>query len=60
MANVPWHMKGKHLKNCNCALGGLCDFNAPPTHGPCESMVGSLNLSNHRFRKLSGVSRGVL
>ena len=40
MANTEWLMKGKHLKNCNCAFGCPCDFNAPPTHGPCEGMVG--------------------
>ncbi len=40
MPNVPWRMKGKHLKNCNCAFGCPCDFNAPPTYGPCEGMVG--------------------
>ncbi len=40
MANVSWSMKGQHVKNCNCAFGCPCDFNAPPTHGPCEGMVG--------------------
>lgn len=35
-----WSMKGKHLKNCNCAFGCPCDFNAPPTYGPCEGMTG--------------------
>ena len=37
---VSWSMKGKHIKNCNCAYGCPCDFNAPPTHGPCEGMAG--------------------
>ncbi len=40
MAHVSWSMKGKHLKNCNCAFGCPCDFNARPTYGPCEGMVG--------------------
>ncbi|MCH7888448.1 MAG: DUF1326 domain-containing protein [Proteobacteria bacterium] len=40
MAHVNWSMKGKHLKNCNCAFGCPCDFNARPTYGPCEGMVG--------------------
>jgi len=40
MPNISWSMKGKHIKNCNCAFGCPCDFNAPPTHGPCEGMVG--------------------
>jgi hypothetical protein len=33
-------MKGKHIKNCNCSYGCPCDFNAPPTHGPCLGMAG--------------------
>lgn len=40
MANTPWKMKGKYVKNCNCAFGCPCDFNARPTHGHCEGMVG--------------------
>ena len=40
MAHTSWSMKGKHLKNCNCAFGCPCDFNAPPTYGPCEGMAG--------------------
>ena len=40
MAHTKWSMKGKHLKNCNCAFGCPCDFNARPTYGPCEGMTG--------------------
>ncbi len=40
MANVDWSMKGKWLKNCSCAYGCPCDFNARPTQGHCEGMVG--------------------
>lgn len=40
MAAVPWRMKGKYLKNCNCAFGCPCDFNARPTHGNCTGMAG--------------------
>lgn len=40
MAFTSWRMKGKHIKNCNCAYGCPCDFNAPPTYGPCEGMAG--------------------
>ncbi len=40
MAHTKWSMKGKHLKNCNCAFGCPCDFNARPTYGPCEGMSG--------------------
>ncbi len=40
MPGHTWSMKGKHIKNCNCNYGCPCDFNAPPTHGPCEGMAG--------------------
>lgn len=40
MAHIDWRMKGMHIKNCNCAFGCPCDFNAPPTYGPCEGMAG--------------------
>ncbi len=34
-----WRLKGKWIKNCNCAAGCPCDFWAPPTHGGCEGML---------------------
>ncbi len=34
-----WRLKGKWIKNCNCAAGCPCDFRAPPTHGGCEGML---------------------
>jgi hypothetical protein len=40
MASVDWRMKGKYVKNCNCAFGCPCDFNARPTYGHCEGMAG--------------------
>jgi len=39
MASVKWHLKGRWIKNCNCAYGCPCDFNALPTHGNCQGMV---------------------
>ena len=40
MARTDWRMKGEWIKNCNCAYGCPCDFNAPPTHGACTGMAG--------------------
>lgn len=40
MEHTDWRMKGIHIKNCNCAFGCPCDFNVPPTYGPCEGMAG--------------------
>lgn len=38
MAPIKWTLKGKWLKNCNCAPGCPCDFWARPTHNTCEGM----------------------
>jgi hypothetical protein len=40
MEKTDWRLKGEWVKNCNCAFGCPCDFNARPTHGHCQGMVG--------------------
>ena len=35
-----WHNKATELANCNCDYGCPCQFNALPTHGNCEAVVG--------------------
>ena len=57
MASVTWRMKGQWLKNCNCAYGCPCDFNALPTHGNCQGMV-AMKIEEGHFDKtdLSGLS----
>ena len=40
MSASNWRLEGQWIKNCNCAFGCPCDFNAPPTHGFCKGMVG--------------------
>jgi hypothetical protein len=37
---IPWEIKATELSSCNCAYGCPCQFNALPTHGHCEAMVG--------------------
>lgn len=39
MAQAKWHLEGEWLKNCICAYGCPCDFNARPTHGECKGFV---------------------
>jgi hypothetical protein len=39
MASTDWRLEGEWLKNCNCAFGCPCDFNARPTEGHCEGLV---------------------
>ncbi|MFQ5788943.1 MAG: DUF1326 domain-containing protein [Acidobacteriota bacterium] len=40
MGNIDWRMKGRYLKNCNCAFGCPCDFNSRPTYEKCKGMAG--------------------
>lgn len=40
MAQTDWRLKGEWIKNCNCAYGCPCDFNALPTHGYCKGLAG--------------------
>jgi hypothetical protein len=40
MPSANWRLEGAWIKNCNCAFGCPCDFNARPTHGECKGLVG--------------------
>ncbi len=40
MPLTEWRLKGDWIKNCNCAFGCPCDFNARPTNGNCRGLVG--------------------
>lgn len=48
MAGVDWRLKGEWVKNCNCAFGCPCDFNARPTQGHCEGLV-AMNIKEGHF-----------
>lgn len=39
MAHTDWRLEGEWIKNCNCAYGCPCDFNARPTNGFCKGLV---------------------
>src|SRR5258708_38983271 len=47
MARVDWRLKGEWIKNCNCAFGSPCDFNARPTNGNCKGLVGMHVTAGH-------------
>ena len=38
--NTKWRIAGEEIANCNCAWGCPCQFNALPTTGNCEALVG--------------------
>ena len=47
MASTNWRLEGEWIKNCNCAFGCPCDFNARPTHGGCKGLVGMRITKGH-------------
>jgi hypothetical protein len=57
MPGTDWRLKGDWIKNCNCAFGCPCDFNARPTHGKCQGLLG-MRIEEGHFGdiKLDGLS----
>lgn len=57
MARSDWKLEGEWLKNCNCAWGCPCDFNARPTNGECKGFLGMHIIKGHfEQTKLDGLS----
>lgn len=56
MTRTDWRLQGEWIKNCTCAYGCPCDFNAPPTHGYCKGL-GGMNVRSGYFgaTRLDGV-----
>ena len=52
MSRTEWRLTGDWIKNCNCAFGCPCDFNARPTHGDCKAIVG-MHIEQGRFGDVS-------
>lgn len=54
---VDWRLQGDWIKNCNCAFGCPCDFNARPTHGHCQGLFG-MRIARGHFgpTRLDGLS----
>lgn len=57
MATADWRLEGEWIKNCNCAFGCPCDFNARPTQGSCLGF-GGMRIAKGHFNdvKLDGLS----
>ena len=47
MAASDWRLEGEWIKNCTCAFGCPCDFNARPTQGYCKGAVGMRITKGH-------------
>jgi hypothetical protein len=57
MANTNWRLEGDWIKNCNCAFGCPCDFNAKPTNGECKGLLGMrITKGNFGDTPLDGLS----
>jgi hypothetical protein len=35
-----WNFEAEYLQSCNCSYGCPCNFNALPTSGNCEALIG--------------------
>ena len=57
MAQANWRLEGEWIKNCNCAYGCPCDFNAKPTYGECKGLLG-MRIKSGSFEnvRLDGLS----
>lgn len=57
MAESNWRLEGEWIKNCTCAYGCPCDFNAKPTQGHCMGLAGMRITAGHfEGIKLDGLS----
>ena len=52
MAHANWRLEGEWIKNCSCAFGCPCDFNARPTNGWCRGLVG-MRITKGSFEDVS-------
>jgi hypothetical protein len=56
MSDVKWMIKAREFVNCNCAYGCPCQFNALPTYGSCQAVVGmEIERGHHGDTKLDGL-----
>lgn len=57
MPTANWKLEGEWIKNCSCAFGCPCDFNARPTNGECQGLLG-MRITDGHFNdvKLDGLS----
>jgi hypothetical protein len=54
---TPWRIVGEEVAACNCAWGCPCQFNALPTYGRCEAIVGTrIREGHYGTTKLDGVT----
>jgi hypothetical protein len=53
---IPWELEATEFSSCNCNYGCPCQFNAPPTHGDCQAVVGmEINRGHFGDTRLDGL-----
>lgn len=56
MSDVKWTIRAREFTNCNCAYGCPCQFNALPTKGFCQAVVGmQIDEGFHGSTRLDGL-----
>jgi hypothetical protein len=56
MNDVKWTIRAREFTNCNCAYGCPCQFNALPTKGFCQAVVGMhIDEGFHGATRLDGL-----
>ena len=61
MAHTEWEIKGREFTTCNCDYGCPCQFNAAPTHGYCEAVIGyQIDQGRYGNVKLDGLRAAAL
>ncbi len=58
---ISWEIEGEEFGNCNCDYGCPCQFNALPTHGSCEAVVGiKINKGHFGDISLDGINAAMI
>src|SRR4051812_41787135 len=56
MPDTKWMIRAQEVVNCNCDYGCPCQFNALPTHGNCQAIVGiKIGEGYHGTTRLDGL-----
>ena len=57
LSSPPWRLEAEYLQSCNCDYGCPCNFNALPTYGNCEALLGYyIRKGNFGKTNLGGVT----
>ncbi len=56
MTDLLWTIEAREFAHCNCAYGCPCQFNARPTHGTCDAVIGfHIDRGFHGATRLDGL-----